>query len=34
MSYRVRHKSGEYRTLDAMVRNLLADPAVGCIVIT
>ncbi len=33
LSYRVRHKNGTYRTLDAMVRNLLADEAVGCIVI-
>ncbi|MBL8936242.1 MAG: response regulator [Archangium sp.] len=33
LSYRVRHKNGSYRTLDAMVRNLLEDPAVGCIVI-
>ena len=33
VEYRFRHKSGEWRTLEATGTNLLDDPAVGGIVI-
>jgi PAS domain S-box-containing protein len=33
LTYRVRHKNGSYRTLDAIVRNCLGDPAVKGVIV-
>jgi PAS domain S-box-containing protein len=33
LTYRVRHRDGSWRTLDAFVRNLLGDPAVAAVIV-